>query len=51
MLGTANLAPRHFSGVLPQPLVLLADIIDIIIINVTDRCVLLLLYKLRFVSF
>ena len=26
-------------------------IIDIIIINVTDRCVLLLLYKLRFVSF
>jgi len=26
-------------------------IIDIIIINVTDRCVLRLLYKLRFVSF
>ena len=26
-------------------------IIDIIIINVTDRCLLLLLYKLRFVSF
>ena len=30
---------------------IIIDIIDIIIINVTDRCVLRLLYKLRFVSF
>jgi len=30
---------------------IIIDIIDIIIINITDRCVLILLYKLRFVSF
>ena len=41
----------YYSLVYIGVLRIIIDIIDIIIINVTDRCVLCLSYKLRFVSF